>query len=69
MIRAVGEARSSAQVEIVRRLTPAQKLAAAERLYRSARALKESWLRSQHPDWPPERVRDEVRRRFLLHGE
>ena len=53
----------------LRRMSPAQKLDAALRLYHSARELKACWLRSLHPDWPAERVRAEVRRLFLLHGE
>ncbi len=67
--RLVMEQPSFDQQGALRRLSAAEKLDAALRLYHSARELKASWLRSQHPDWSPERVRDEVRRIFLLHGE
>lgn len=46
-------------------MTPAQKLRAAERLYRSARELKAAALRARHPDWSDERIRREVREIFL----
>jgi hypothetical protein len=35
---------------ILRGMSPEQKLRAAERLYHSARQLKEAGLRAQHPD-------------------
>ena len=36
----------------------------AERLYWSARKMKAAGLRSQHPDWPEERLNDAVRQIF-----
>jgi hypothetical protein len=57
------------QVEIFRRMTPEQKLRAAERLYWSARELKAAWLRAEHPDWTEEQVAKAVRDAFLLHHE
>jgi hypothetical protein len=50
---------------ILRALTPAQKLRAAERLYDSARQLKAAALRSQHPDWSAETIGRAVREIFL----
>jgi hypothetical protein len=41
--------------------TPGQKLAAAGALNRSARALKEAYLRQQKPDWPEEKLKRAVR--------
>ena len=51
--------------EIVQAMSPAQKLRTAERLYYSARQLKEAALRAQHPDWTEEAVREAVRQIFL----
>ena len=53
------------ELRILRAMTPAQKLAAAEQLYWSARALKAVALRAQHPDWSEEDIRREVREIFL----
>ena len=50
---------------ILRAMTPAQKLKAAERLYYSARQLKAAALRAQHPDWSEETVQRAVREAFL----
>ena len=35
-----------------------------ENLYRSARKMKAAGLRALHPDWPEERIQDEVRQIF-----
>jgi hypothetical protein len=48
-----------------RMMSPAQKLRAAERLYYSARQLKEAALRAQHPDWTDQAIRQAVRQIFL----
>jgi hypothetical protein len=45
-------------IELRRKLTPEQKLKTA------ARELKAAALRSFHPDWPEEKIRDEVTRIF-----
>jgi len=50
---------------ILRLMSPAQKLKAAERLYYSARQLKAAALRTQHPDWSEEAIRCAVREVFL----
>ena len=52
---------------ILRALTPAQKLAAAEDMYRAARDLKAAALRQQHLEWSEEEVRRTLRDIFL-HG-
>ncbi len=51
--------------QILRAMSPAQKLRAAERLYHSARQLKAAALRAEHPDWPEEAIRQAVRTIFL----
>ncbi len=51
--------------KILQAMSPAQKLRAAERLYYSARQLKEAALRAQHPDWTEEAIREAVRQMFL----
>ncbi|HTO86138.1 MAG TPA: hypothetical protein VMR54_01240 [Thermoanaerobaculia bacterium] len=50
---------------IIRAMSPARKLEAAERLYRSARQLKAAALRARHPDWTEEEIRRAVREVFL----
>jgi len=40
------------QIRALRKMTPAQRLEAASRLYWSARALKLAALRQQHPELP-----------------
>jgi hypothetical protein len=50
---------------ILRAMTPAQKLRAAERLYWSARQLKAAALRAQHPDWSEEKIQRTVREIFM----
>jgi hypothetical protein len=45
-------------------MTPASRLAQAEQLYWTARRMKSAWLRSLHPDWPEEKVSQEVTRIF-----
>src|ERR1041385_2059178 len=53
------------EIRILRAMTPAQKLAAAEDMYRAARDIKAAALRAQHPDWSEEEVRRKVREIFL----
>jgi Rv0078B-related antitoxin len=50
---------------VVKAMSPAQKLKAAERLYHSARQLKAAALRAQHPEWTDEAIRQAVREVFL----
>jgi len=48
------------QIEIFKKMSPAEKLKLSMRLYWSARRLKASWLREQHPDWTEEQVQNKV---------
>jgi hypothetical protein len=59
------EQASLEQIDILRAMPGEQRLRLAERLYWSARKLKRAGLRTQHPDWPDERLDAEVRRIFL----
>jgi hypothetical protein len=52
------------QIAVFRRMTPAQRWQAAYRLYWTMRRHKTAFLQSQHPDWPLQKVEDEVRRLF-----
>lgn len=54
-----------AMVEVLRKMTPAQRLAVANRMWVSARKSLEYMLRSDHPDWDDEQVRQELSRRML----
>lgn len=56
---------SDPATEIIRRMTPAQKLQAAMRLYWSARSLKAAWFRQEHPEWSEQEV-DRAVRDWLL---
>ena len=64
-MRAMAVDKRDAGREILRTMTPAQKLRAAERLYHSARQLKLAALRAQHPDWTDAAIRRAVREVFL----
>ena len=58
------ERTSPEQITVLRALTGARRLRLAEQLYWSARKMKAAGLRSQHPDWPEQRLSDEVRQIF-----
>jgi hypothetical protein len=58
------EKASPEQIEVFRRMTPEQRWRAAHRLYWTMRRHKGAFLRSQHPEWPGQKVEDEVRRIF-----
>jgi hypothetical protein len=49
-------------------MTPEEKLRVALRLYYSARELKSSALRAQHPDWTDAIIQQRVRELFLYAG-
>ena len=53
------------ELRIIRAMSPAQKLRAAERLYDSAWQLKAAALRAEHPEWTDEAIRQAVREIFL----
>ena len=48
-----------------RSMSPEKKLELSLRLYYSARELKRSWLKQQHPDWSEANVEKRVREIFL----
>ena len=52
------------QDDILREMTPEQKLMAAMDLYWSARSLKAAWLRKLHPDWSDEKIEKAVKEAF-----
>lgn len=54
-------------VEILRRMTPAERIAQAFRLWRSAVVITRGSVRQQHPDWTEEQVLRESANR-LSHG-
>jgi hypothetical protein len=53
------------QFAALRAMTGQQRWKLAEGLFWSARKMKLAGLRSQHPDWPEERLAEEVRRIFI----
>jgi len=53
------------QIKIFKSLSPDAKLKIAEKLYTSAKTLKASILRQQHPQWSEEKVARKVREIFL----
>jgi hypothetical protein len=59
------EQTSSEQFALLRAMPGERRLKLAELLYWSARKLKAAGVRSQHPDWPEEKVNAEVNRIFL----
>jgi hypothetical protein len=56
------------QVEGWRRMTPEQKLRMVCELYETGIQLRAAGLRTQHPDWPQERLEFEARRSLLYAG-
>lgn len=53
------------QEDLIRRMTPGQRLQIAQELYDTAWQIKEAGLRRQHPDWSDEAIRAKCRRIFL----
>lgn len=53
------------QVKIYRAMSPARKLEIAAEFQFAARDLKAAVLRTQHPDWPEDKIRAKVREAFL----
>lgn len=56
------------QKKVIRAMTLAQWWKSAERLYWAAREWKAAALRSLHPEWPEETVREAVKESFLHAG-
>lgn len=59
------EQTSPQQFAMLRAMPGERRLKLAEQMYWSARKLKTAGVRSQHPDWPEEKVIAEVNRIFL----
>lgn len=53
------------QREIIRKMTPKERLSTAFGLYKTAWEIKQSGLRSQHPDWGEDRILAHTRRVFV----
>lgn len=54
--------------EIYRRMTPAQRLAGAHRMWRYARRRLEVQLKHAHPEWDLNQLNSEICRRMLGPG-
>lgn len=59
------EKASPEYVEILKKMSPAKKLEAAERLYQTAWTLKSAGLSNLHPDWSAEKIREETKKIFF----
>ena len=53
------------QIAAFKAMTGEQRLRVAQSLFWSMRRLKAAGVRDQHPDWPEERVQEEVSRIIL----
>ena len=53
--------------DLMRRTSPAEKVAMVGAAHRTAKRLMAAGIRRSHPDWSAEEIQDEVCRR-LLHG-
>jgi hypothetical protein len=56
-----------AMAAILRQKTPAQRLAIADGLWRSARRILRAQLKKDHPNWTDEQINCELARR-MSHG-
>lgn len=52
-------------VEILRKKTPAERLAMGLEMNRTARLVIAASLREYHPDWTPRQIEEEIGRRML----
>jgi len=55
--------------EVLRRKSPAERLAIGFEMWESAREMIKSFLASEHPDWSEAQVDQEVARRLLRGAE
>lgn len=53
------------QKKLFQAMTPEQKLKVALDLYHSATKIKTAGLKSQHPDWTTDTIKEKVREIFL----
>ena len=51
--------------KVLRRKTPAQKIAMMGAAHRTAKSMLQAAIRRQHPDWDERRIAEEVSRRLL----
>jgi hypothetical protein len=56
------------QYNILKKLTPSQKLHLSMRLYYSSWELKSAWLHLLHSDWSEQQIQREVKRIFSNAG-
>ena len=56
------------QIDVLRRMTPGERLEAAMDLHRSAWNLKSAVVRADHPEWSEEQVEEVVREAFIRAG-
>jgi hypothetical protein len=61
------EVMDDAMAAVLRAKSPAERLAIANGMWRSARRMIEAILRAERPDWSDDRIRREVARR-MSHG-
>jgi len=61
------EAPEESVVEVLRRMTPGERLAVANRMWVSARTAVDKIVRSEHPQWSEQQLQQEIARR-MLHG-
>ena len=53
------------QVKAYKRMTPAERLSIAAKLWQDAWELKYAYIKQQHPEWSEERIKERVREIFL----
>jgi hypothetical protein len=53
------------QTELIRKMTPKERLSTAFALHATAWEIKQSGLRSLHPDWSKERILARTRKAFV----
>jgi len=61
------ELMDDAMADVLRAKSPAERLAIANGMWRSARRMIEAILRAEQPDWSADQIRREVARR-MSHG-
>jgi hypothetical protein len=61
------EVMDDAMADVLRAKSPAERLAIANGMWRSARRMIEAILRAEQPDWSDDEIRREVARR-MSHG-
>jgi hypothetical protein len=58
-----------ATAEVLRRMTPGERLAIADDLFRMARGVLSAQIENNHPAWEPEQIKREAGRQLLLGVE